>query len=357
MPADLLQKVIDETGCSRATVYRALQGSALVSEATREKVQAVAKRVGLRLNPMVGEWMARVRNSAAEFSRQPLLYLAGHNRAEYAKNFLLEASWRAARQRARELGFSIEISYADQRSGGWQRMVNHIRERGIRGVVIARFPPGSPPVELPWDELSVVGIGFTASHPPLHTVASHGFETMRHGIEELRKRGYRRPGYVGSLLTEQIGGSRHTADFLACRELFPEALEVPPLRLMMEGNIATCRVKFLRWYRQYRPDVIVSGGITEYLAWLQGEGIRIPEEVGYFHLGLRKDFPVIRQAAGIPQPGSELGRSAVDALAVMLYHGETGLPARADILQTFANSFVKGRTLRGIVSKKIDSTT
>jgi hypothetical protein len=126
---------------------------------------------------------------------------------------------------------------------------------------------------------------------------------------------------------------------------------------MMEGNIAACRVKFLRWYRQYRPDVIVSGGITEYLAWLQGEGIRIPEEVGYFHLGLRKDFPVIRQAAGIPQPGSELGRSAVDALAVMLYHGETGLPARADILQTFANSFVKGRTLRGVVSKKEGSPT
>lgn len=352
MPADLLQKVIDETGCSRATVYRALQGSALVSEATREKVQAVAKRVGLRLNPMVGEWMARVRNSAAELSRQPLLYLAGHNRAEYAKNFLLEASWRAARQRARELGFSIGISYADQRSGGWQCMMNHIRERGIRGVVIARFPPGSSPVELPWDELSVVAIGFTASHPPVHTVASHGFETMRHSMEELRRRGYRRPAYVGSLVTETIGGSRHAADFLACRESFPEALQVPMLRLLFGDDLALCKARFLRWYRKYRPDVIVSGGITEYLVWLKEEGIRVPQDVGYFHLGLRKGFPAIHHAAGVPQPGSELGRSAVDALAVMLYHGETGLPASADIFQTFSNSFVEGRTLRKPMTQK-----
>jgi LacI family transcriptional regulator len=346
MSAELLQKVTSMTGCSRATVYRALQGSPLVSAATREKVQAAAQQIGFRLNPLVGEWMARVRKPEAGLSRQPLLYLAGHSRAEYAKNFFLVAAWRAARQRARELGFSIEIFYANQRAGGWERTVDQIRERGIRGVIIARFPPGSPPVELPWDELSVVAIGFTAAHPPVHTVASHGFETMRHGMEDLRRRGYRRPGYVGSLVTEKIGGSRHTADFLACRESFPEALEVPPLRLLMEGDLAPCRAAYLRWFRKYRPDLIVSGGITEYLAWLHEEGLRTPEDVGYFHLGLRKDFPVIRHAAGIPQPGGELGRSAVDALAVMLYHGETGLPARADILQTFANSFVEGRTLR-----------
>lgn len=345
MSAELLQKVTSMTGCSRATVYRALQGSPLVSAATREKVQAAAQQIGFRLNPLVGEWMARVRKPEAGLSRQPLLYLAGHSRAEYGKKIFLAAAWRAARQRARELGFSIEISYANQRADGWERTVEQIRERGIRAVIIARFPPGSPPVELPWDDLSVVAIGFTAAHPPVHTVASHGFETIRHAMEELRRRGYRRPGYAGSLVTEQIGGSRHTADFLACRESFPEALDVPPLRLLMTDDLAPCKAAFLKWLRQYRPDVIVSGGITEYLAWLHEEGLRIPDDVGYFHLGLREDFPAIRFASGIPQPGEELGRSAVDALAVMLYHGETGLPARADILQTFANSFVGGRTL------------
>ncbi|MCS6242566.1 MAG: LacI family DNA-binding transcriptional regulator [Opitutus sp.] len=346
MSAELLHKLKSITGCSRATIYRALQGSPLVSSATREKVQVAAQQIGFLLNPLVGEWMARVRNPEARLSRMPMLYLAGHSRAEYAKNFFLTAAWIAARQRARELGFSIEIFYLNHRTDGSERTVDQIRKRGIRAIILARFPPGSPPVKLPWDELSVVAIGFTGDHPPVHTLASHGFETMRHVMEELRQRGYRRPGYVGSLVTEKIGGSRHTADFLACRESFPEALEVPPLRLVMEGDLAPCKAAYLLWFRRYRPDVVVSGGIAEYLAWLHEEGLRIPEEVGYFHLGLRKNLPATRHAAGIPQPGAELGRSAVDTLAAMLYHGETGLPARADIVQTFADSFVEGRTLR-----------
>lgn len=345
MSAKLLQRVTSMTGCSRATVYRALQGSPLVSAATQEKVRKAAKSIGLQVNPMVGEWMAGVRNPGVRVSRQPLLYLDGHTREEHAKSVFLWAAWQAARKRAGELGFSIEIWYVDRCANELERIATWIQQKGVRGVIIGRFPPHSPPLKLPWSEISVVAIGFTASHPPVHTVASHGFETMRYCLEELRSRGYRRPGYVGNLVTEGIGGSRHTADFLACRESFPDAWDVPLLRQLIEGDLTARRAEFLRWFHRYRPDVIVSGGILEYLAWLKEDGLRVPADVGYFHLGLRKDYPVNR-VSGIPQPSSELGHAAVDALAVMLYHGERGLPLRADILQAFRRSFIEGRTLR-----------
>ena len=175
--------------CSRSTVYRALQGNPLVSVATREKVQAAAGRIGFRLNPMVGEWMAKVRNPETVLSRLPMLYLAGHSRAQYREIHFLRSTWQGARQRARELGFSIEIWHVAQMQQDWERIVKKIRLREIRGVIIARFPPGSRLVDLPWPDISTVGIGFTALHPPIHTLASHGFETMRYAMEELRKIG------------------------------------------------------------------------------------------------------------------------------------------------------------------------
>ena len=346
MPADLLQRVIKETGCSRATVYRALQGSTLVSEATREKVQAVAKRVGFYLNPLVSHWMACVRKPGALQTRHPIVYLAGHDRETYAATPLLSETWKGAKKRAAELGFSIHIWHVGSRNLVLEKIPDKLRKQGIHGVIISRFPPNSPTLSLPWENLSVVAIGFSAQHPPMHTVSSHGYETMRHCLEDLSRRGYKRPGYVGSIGTETMGGSRHTADFLALRESFPDAVDIPLLRLRIEDDSKRNKGEFFKWLRDYRPDVILSGGIIEYRDWLMEAGLRIPNDVGFFFLGIRQGNPVHRELTGIPQPSNDLGRSAVDLLATLIYHGERGLPLQPDIIQTLVPLLIEGKTVR-----------
>jgi DNA-binding LacI/PurR family transcriptional regulator len=346
MPSDLLQRVIKETGCSRATVYRALQGSSLVSDDTRKKVQSAAKRVGFSLNPLVSDWMARVRKQQASQTRHPIVYLAGHSSKAYAETPLLSKTWDGAKKRAEELGFSIQIWHVGSRDLELEKIPDQLRKNGIHGVIISRFPPNSPALSLPWEDLSLVAIGFSAQHPPMHTVSSHGYETMRHCLDDLRRRGYKRPGYVGSIVAETLGGSRHTADFLALRETFPDAVEIPTLRLRIEGNAQKNKEDFLKWLQDYRPDVILSGGTMEYRDWLIEAGVRIPEDVGFFFLGIRQGNAAHRELTGIPQPSTDLGRSAVDLLATRIYHGERGLPSQPDIIQTLVPLIIEGKTVR-----------
>jgi DNA-binding LacI/PurR family transcriptional regulator len=344
MPSNLLQTVIEETGCSRATVYRALQGNSLVSANTREKVQTVAKRVGFYLNPLVGDWMARVRKPQTSRSRHQIVYLAGHDSETYAATPLLSKTWKGAKKRATELGFSIKIWHVGSHNLELAKIPDQLRKSDIHGVIISRFPPNSPPLSLPWEDLSLVAIGFSAQHPPIHTVSSHGYETMRHCLEDLRLRGYKRPGYVGSIVAETLGGSRHTADFLALRESFPDAVDIPLLRLRIEAGEGKNKKEFLRWLLDNRPDVILSGGIIEYRDWLMEAGLHIPEDVGFFFLGIRQGNPAHLELTGIPQPSTDLGRSAVDLLATLIYHGERGLPLQPDIIQTLVPLIIEGKT-------------
>jgi DNA-binding LacI/PurR family transcriptional regulator len=346
MPSDLLQRVIKETGCSRATVYRALQGSSLVSADTRVKVQSAAERVGFSLNPLVSDWMASVRNPLASQTWHPIVYLAGHSPETYAETPLLSETWDGAKKRAEELGFSIQIWHVGSHNLELEKIPDQLRKNGIHGVIISRFPPNSSALSLPWEDLSLVAIGFSAQHPPMHTVSSHGYETMRHCLEDLRRRGYKRPGYVSSIVTETLGGSRHTADFLALRESFPAALDIPLLRLRIEDKSKKNKEEFLKWFQDCRPDVILSGGIIEYQDWLIEAGLRIPEDVGFFFLGMRHGNPAHQELTGIPQPSTDLGRSAVDLLATLIYHGERGLPSQPDIIQTLVPLLIEGKTVR-----------
>ncbi|MFM8764522.1 MAG: hypothetical protein ACKOEZ_06780, partial [Spartobacteria bacterium] len=267
-------------------------------------------------------------------------------RETYATTPLLSETWRGAKKRAMELGFAIQIWHVGSRNLELEKIPDQLRKKNIHGIIISRFPPNSPTLLLPWDDLTLVAIGFSAQHPPMHTVSSHGYETMRHCLEDLRRRGYKRPGYVGSIVTETLGGSRHTADFLALRESFPDALDIPLLRLRIEDKSKKNKEEFLKWFQDCRPDVILSGGIIEYRDWLMEAGVRIPEDVGFFFLGIRHGNPAQRDLTGIPQPSTDLGRSAVDLLAALIYHGERGLPSQPDIIQTLVPLLIEGKTAR-----------
>jgi DNA-binding LacI/PurR family transcriptional regulator len=84
----------------------------------------------------------------------------------------------------------------------------------------------------------------------------------------------------------------------------------------------------------------------EYWDWLLEAGVRIPEDVGFFFLGIRQGNPAHQELTGIPQPSNDLGRSAVDLLATRIYHGERGLPSQPDIIQTLVPLIIEGKTVR-----------
>jgi pyrimidine operon attenuation protein/uracil phosphoribosyltransferase len=73
--------------------------------------------------------------------------------------------------------------------------------------------------------------------------------------------------------------------------------------------------------------------------------VRIPEDVGFFFLGMRHGNTAHQQLTGIPQPSTDLGRSAVDLLATLIYHGERGLPSQPDVIQTLVPLIIEGKTV------------
>ena len=54
-------EIAKRVGCSHATVSRALAGSPLISDATKEKVLRVAEELGYRKNAVVSNLMALLR--------------------------------------------------------------------------------------------------------------------------------------------------------------------------------------------------------------------------------------------------------------------------------------------------------
>src|SRR5687768_1425854 len=144
--------VADAVGVHLSTVSLALRNDARLPEKTRQRIQAVAKKLGYTPNPLVSLLMARVRRRNAGY-RGTLGYV--HTVAKGTpklagrvhRNFLA-----GARRRAGDLGYHLDEFFLSDEPSNGRQLTRMLEARSIAGIVVEHVPSSfCPGRRLPFD--------------------------------------------------------------------------------------------------------------------------------------------------------------------------------------------------------------
>ena len=335
-----MQQIAVAVGVSKATVSLALRDDARITPAVRAKVRAAAAAAGYRPNPLVAVHMAHLRTSQAPQWRATLGYLVHLTKDQWARNRLRPEGrcHTGAAERARALGYTLEIFWLAEAGMTAARMTGILASRGVPGVIVAPWPRAglADPLDLDWSQFAAATVGYAFQEPNLHRACHDNYSTMGRALAELARRGYARVGFAAPAEDDERVNHLWLARFLAFQAALPPRHRVAPL-LTREWN----RESFLRWVRRAKPDVLVTTRSGDAPEWLARARLG-PEKIGVLSVFWRRE---VATCSGFDQNFELLGASTIDLVVAQLQRNERGLPAAPKIM-LLPGEWREGATLR-----------
>ena len=333
-----MQDVAAAAKVSASTVSRALHDDPCISASVREKIRAIAQKLGYRPHPLVQALMTQRRKRHAQ-TCETIALVTSHAEDAWSGKDVCRWYMNGLKERTSQHGYGLEVFPLDGHRDDPARLARVLKARGIRGVILAFSRDNTEAVQFPVDHFSVVGLSAYFARTLVDRVHLNGFANVRLALRELRRCGYRRPALVGPERNNAIVGGFWTAAMLEEQRSRPDAECCPPL-IFAEGT--GMRRDFVRWFKEHRPDAIIAykAPVADFLGVM---GVEIPGEVGVAHLfGTEAEM---KQTAGINGQLDQVGAAAIDLLVQKLDHHAEGRPAYPrDIFIT--GSWVEGPTVR-----------
>ncbi|RRJ94770.1 LacI family transcriptional regulator [Opitutaceae bacterium TAV4] len=311
-PRITIRHIADDVGLHFTTVALALRNSPKIRQATREKIQASAARLGYRPDPALTALNAYRKTVRSPHYQATLAWLNNWPRQEdLLANDTFREYFEGANARARELGYRLETFWLHEEGLPLPKLGRVLKARGIQGLLLAPQPNSELVIDFDFAGFSAVSFGYSLLSPALHVVTSHNFRNMWLMLSHLEALGYRRIGLrIDKGWDKKVGFA-----YWGCARAYEDECKHPLEIIRMEASD-----QLLADIEKLRPDVIVSHtAIYEKLRML---GVRIPRDVAFANLDTRRGGDV----AGICQNSLLIGRKAVDILVGMLHGGETGVP-------------------------------
>jgi DNA-binding LacI/PurR family transcriptional regulator len=323
-----MKDIAAAAGVTQATVSLSLAGNPRIPASTRERVRAVADRLGYRPHPLVSALMRSRRTRSSEEGR-PTIALVNGLETEEAWRTSVAPTVRQMRigalERAHQRGYRIEEFWLNRPGMSARRFAEMLAARGIAGLLLGPLLPGAAPPPLPWAQFAAVRLGFPLPELTLTSVCNDHHLSCFQLLRESHRLGYRRPGLVLLDFHRERFQGRWEGGFLLARHLLPGLRPVPPLRLGSWDDTPSLGA----WIRRSRPDLVVASTVDPLQAHLTASGVRIPEELGFASLAC----PTPGHAcSGIWQNGALLGSTAVDQIIGMLEANVRGLPEQARVI-------------------------
>lgn len=318
-----LRGVAEVIGVSPMTVSRALRGAGGVSEKRRKEIVAAARRLGYRPDPTL---------SALNAYRHGLRRPEGQEQIVFLTSGATEEGWRdlayircyieGAGERARELGYSLTPFWLGSEGMSARRAASILKTRGVRGLLVAPIQELGDrwAREFAWRDFAAVALGPSLRRPLLdHTAADFG-RIIRLAADRLVSAGYRRVALAFCARVDERFGHAISDTFRGEQRRRPELGDLEP-------NLwpATAPEAFDAWYRELRPDAILTQRPGDMLALAERmkreEGVAPP----VYHFSLYStDDPGL---PGVMEDLSDAARHAVDLLHAKLLANRLGLPA------------------------------
>ncbi len=331
-----VRRIAEEAGVSVATVSRALRGLPVVSPAARLKVERCARELGYQYSPLVGSVLSNLRRSThASFAGNLAVVALRKNEGAGLLPFQ-RRQVEGAMQKAKELGFRIDLQYFTIGVTTLKSLRRILRSRGIKGIIFLSSDEKLDMTEFNWEGFSAVQNDLPLTAPHLSTVGIDHHRTVGVALAIAKTRGYREIGFFLERPKDVRLAYKWSGAFLGYQAGDPAIGRVP----LLEVESLSPDV-FLSWFRRYQPDLLV-GHKTDVIGWLSAEGVRVPEDVGYFTLNVAE--------AKVPCAGLDLvpeaqGATAVRAVVGQVVRFEDAIRSRPEAI-LLEGEWVEGATFR-----------
>lgn len=329
--------VAAEAGVSQSTVSRALRNDSQVSVEQRERIQAIAKKLGYRPNPYVAAFTAQVRH----YRRSPqgaviacVNFDPNRRMPRHVRDYM-----EGAKQRAFHLGYSAEIFNLAEVNHSLGRLSRVLRSRSISAVLFLSAPFLS---HLNLSGFSFENFACAAVDPTLHFPAISRtqpdyYHAVQLALEVAVERGYRKIALTTT--TEEIDhvGDEWLGGFSAWERQLP--IKQPDCQGLLCLD-KWGKQKFTKWLMTNRPDALVSNN-REFFRWAEEAGFRAPD-VAHICLSANRVDPAF---AGVNQNHEMVGSFAIDSIVAQIHRNEYGIPPFPKLLMV-PGTWFEGPSIR-----------
>ncbi len=310
-------------GVHPSTVSLALRNHPGISEATRKKVRAAARKLGYRPDPMLDAFNTHRLEVLPHKALPVIAFVADfESRAALEKSPHHWALWTGAKAAAETLHCQIELFLLGRGQLTPERLNSILRARGIVSLVIAACRPITPRVAFEWTNYSAVKIESAHLATPLYSVSSDQRQAARLAFRRLHQAGYRRIGLATDPGAVPRQDELYRAGFLLEQTRWTPEAQIPPLDLPPEGGVDSV---ILPWIRQNRIDAVLSDRLDAADA-IERSGLRIPADLGFACLDLPSRLP---RFAGALADHGRVGAQAVEQVVSLMRTNQRGLPTTA----------------------------
>ena len=336
-----MQTIASQAGVTQATVSLALANHPRISVATRQRIRALAARLGYQPNPYVSALM-RVRRLGLEHGDQPVIALVNGLESPAAWQTTRAETVRQMREgaiaRARERGYGTEEFWLHEDGMSAERFSRMLHSRGIQGLLLGPMAEGERPPLITWELFAAVRLGVPLPALAITTVCNDHFFSSLQVMQKCHQLGYRRPGLMMLQSHSERFQGRWDGGLMVGKELYPGISPVRTLRLQSWDRLEAVAA----WLRDARPDVIVTPGALPIKRHLQSLGLSIPRQIGLASLACPQpgDF-----FSGVYQNGRLIGATGIDLVIGMLERNERGLPNQSHTVM-IEGIWNPGKTLR-----------
>lgn len=334
MSTPSLRSLADACGLSPSTASRALSGHPNVKPAVREQVLAAAVRLGYRRNQLVGALMSHVRSGHTQRFLGTLAVVHVPSPEQLTPRPMQQLMIDAARERARALGFNLDVFSLDQsRPAALGRMLH---ARGVQGVIMLYSTITDTDRGFPWAHFALAEIDYGATVLQKHAVQIDHHLTLTGALFRLRTLGYRRIGMFIERFKDDRLLFKWNAAFRAFQEVQGGIGHVP---VLMRAKMS--EEEFLAWHREHEPDLVI-GHLDVAIEWMRDANIAVPRQTGFFNLNWNERG---RPCAGLDLRPELQGTAAVDTVVAQIHRNERGLPVDPHSVLV-SGRWVDGPTLR-----------
>lgn len=327
-------------GVSHSTVSLALKDHPRISQEVKLRIRKLCEEVGYRPDPMLAA-LAHYRLTKSEAPiTASIAWINGWPEPErLRKHREFDFYWQGAHAAAEKFGYRLE-EFQLGREMSPQRLHQILSTRGVRGILLPPHQIAPEWKDFPWHEYSVVRFGRSLKHPNVHLVTADQVANTILAVDAMRKRGYRRIGYLSDEKHDREHGMLFSAGYMHFCHGLPAADQVPLLDIGGLNPQAYGKA-VLAWIKKHRIEAIFTNR-SELMAMLAELGVKVPGDIAVAVTSVLD----ARADAGIDQHPEEIGRVGFLMLNSLINDGARGIP------EIFRQILVEGSWVDGTTLPK-----
>ena len=335
-----------EAGVSGFTVSQVMAGRKGVAAKTRQRVLAVAARLGYRPDPAAARLVARRHPHRRALNRPVVALLVAKAR--------LDGTLREELKPVEEhLGLDLRMRAVTEATDPVP-LARVLWQEGVAGIVLSpgASMTGKRWLAVDWSQFSVVKFSRGVPELAFHVVRHSASEYMLATLNQVIARGYRR---LAVLLHHSLNPSDDLARLgvlLAAKaRLFPSGTVCEHRECIPEDGHPWLNAELLQWLRHYRPDAfIVPHRVVIYE--LLAAGLVPPGAMGFAALlSSPKVHPGVPLVSGNDVQEAASYARCLRHVSEMILNGERGWPDHP-VEHVITPDWLEGETLPDLAKRK-----